>query len=93
MKKELKTIEDVIGEFNDRMVRYKNDVARVPGRTETNADIEAYARKIYKEKYATVLHPYILDPYRVAYADEQAEEARAIKAHMDKVTKRRNNKN
>lgn len=54
------------------------------------ADVDASARKIFKEKYSTLLHPSVLDPYRVEYADEQAEVARAIKAHMDRVTKRRN---
>ena len=86
------TYDNIIGEFNKAVDDFKNAGQRIPSRSTSPSEVEQYASKLHYDQYRDVLHPSVIDKYRTNYAEKQGEDALALKNHMDKVNKRRNDK-
>jgi hypothetical protein len=64
LKKKVYTYEEVLGQFQGQVERFKNDSARVPSRNASAEDIEKYAVKLHREEFKDALNPSVIDQYK-----------------------------
>ena len=64
MNNKLYTYDEALTEFTKSVGDFKNQTSRVPARANSPKDVEAYATKVYNEKFKDALHPSVLDQYK-----------------------------
>lgn len=73
------TIEDVIVSFERKVNKYKKE-------TKSSLRlVEKYAEKLHHDEYRDLIHPYIIDQFRVGYEKTQKDAQKKIQAFIDKT--------
>jgi len=79
--------EEIIGAFNAAVENFINDSKRVVGRTYSPEAVEEYAENLYKDHFKGIVHPFVIDPYRANYHQNEAKKQAEVDVYIAKLPK------